>query len=105
MPRGVPNLSMKSVYRFFLGLAGLWQGPGMMGRVQRAWRMFRKSGWPGIRWELGRRIASKMDKGSAGLGAAMITGYQAWISEDEQQTLRNSGLAHIILAAPQYQFM
>jgi glycosyltransferase involved in cell wall biosynthesis len=47
---------MKSVYRFILGLAGLWQGPGMMGRVQRAWRMFKKSGWPGIRWELGRRI-------------------------------------------------
>lgn len=27
-----------------------------MGRVQRAWRMFKKSGWPGIRWEMGRRI-------------------------------------------------
>lgn len=27
-----------------------------MGRLQRAWRMFKKSGWPGIRWEMGRRI-------------------------------------------------
>jgi glycosyltransferase involved in cell wall biosynthesis len=52
---------MKSVYRFILGLAGLWQGPGMMGRVQRAWRMFKKSGWPGIRWELGRRIGGYND--------------------------------------------
>ncbi|WP_418116208.1 glycosyltransferase family 2 protein [Variovorax sp. NFACC27] len=52
---------MKSVYRFILGLAGLWQGPGMMGRVQRAWRMFNKSGWPGIRWELGRRFGGYND--------------------------------------------
>ena len=52
---------MKSVYRFILGLAGLWQGPGMMGRVQRAWRMFKKSGWPGIRWELGRRCGGYND--------------------------------------------
>lgn len=27
-----------------------------MGRLQRAWRMFKKSGWSGIRWEMGRRI-------------------------------------------------
>lgn len=33
----------------------------MMGRVQRAWRMFKKSGWPGIRWELGRRIGGYND--------------------------------------------
>ncbi len=48
------------------------------------------------RWELGRRIAADMDGGSAGLGVAMITGYQAWLSDDAQTTLRNSGLAHII---------
>lgn len=48
------------------------------------------------RWELGRRIAADMDGGSAGLGVAMITGYQAWLSEDAQASLRNSGLAHII---------
>ncbi|HEX7758788.1 MAG TPA: ComEC/Rec2 family competence protein [Caulobacteraceae bacterium] len=48
------------------------------------------------RWELGRRIAADMDSGSAGLGVAMITGYQAWLSDDAQTTLRNSGLAHII---------
>ncbi|SEF19842.1 Glycosyltransferase, GT2 family [Variovorax sp. NFACC28] len=33
----------------------------MMGRVQRAWRMFNKSGWPGIRWELGRRFGGYND--------------------------------------------
>jgi glycosyltransferase involved in cell wall biosynthesis len=52
---------MKSVYRFILGLVALWQGPGMMGRVQRAWRMFKKSGWAGIRWELGRRFGGYND--------------------------------------------
>ena len=48
------------------------------------------------RWALGRRIAADMDAGSAGLGVAMITGYQAWLGEDAQASLRNSGLAHII---------
>lgn len=48
------------------------------------------------RWDLSRRIAARMDPRSAGLGVAMITGYQAWLGDDEQQVLRNSGLAHII---------
>jgi competence protein ComEC len=48
------------------------------------------------RWELSRRIAGDMDGASAGLGVAMITGYQAWLSDDAQTSLRNSGLAHII---------
>jgi glycosyltransferase involved in cell wall biosynthesis len=52
---------MKSVYRFFLGLMALWGGPGLMGRVPRAWRMYRKSGWRGIRWELGRRFGGYND--------------------------------------------
>ncbi|MGA0600666.1 ComEC/Rec2 family competence protein [Caulobacter sp. KR2-114] len=48
------------------------------------------------RWALSRRIAGDMDAKSAGLGVAMITGYQAWLSDDDQTSLRNSGLAHII---------
>ena len=47
---------MHAIYRFLVALAAFGRGPGLMGRVQRAWRMFKKSGWPGIRWEMGRRI-------------------------------------------------
>jgi glycosyltransferase involved in cell wall biosynthesis len=47
---------MHAIYRFFLALAAFGRGPGLTGRVQRAWRMFQKSGWAGIRWEMGRRI-------------------------------------------------
>lgn len=48
------------------------------------------------RWALSRRIAGDMDGRAAGLGVAMITGYQAWLSDEDQASLRNSGLAHII---------
>lgn len=47
---------MHALYRFLLALAAFGRGPGLTGRLQRAWRMFKKSGWPGIRWEMGRRI-------------------------------------------------
>jgi competence protein ComEC len=48
------------------------------------------------RWTLSQRIAAAMSPTSAGLGAAMITGHEAWISQDNQDTLRDAGLAHII---------
>src|SRR5207253_2513825 len=48
------------------------------------------------RWELSRRIAAAMDPRSRGLGVAMITGYQAWLAEADQNDLRASGLAHIV---------
>jgi glycosyltransferase involved in cell wall biosynthesis len=44
------------VYRFLVFPLALLRGPGLFGRVQRAWRIFRKSGWAGVQWELGRRI-------------------------------------------------
>jgi competence protein ComEC len=48
------------------------------------------------RWSLSQKIAAAMSPTSAGLGAAMITGHEAWISQDTQDTLRDAGLAHII---------
>ncbi|MDR6535974.1 glycosyltransferase family 2 protein [Variovorax soli] len=44
------------VYRFLVFPLALLRGPGLFGRVQRAWRIFGKSGWAGVQWELGRRI-------------------------------------------------
>jgi competence protein ComEC len=60
------------------------------------WRLKLEMGVNALRWRMAQRIAGRMDAGSAGLGAAMITGYQAFLSEDTQTVLRNSGLAHII---------
>jgi glycosyltransferase involved in cell wall biosynthesis len=53
---------MKSVSRLFdFLLTVLWTSPGVGGRIQRAWRIFRKAGWRGIQWELGRRITGHND--------------------------------------------
>ncbi|GAA4337723.1 hypothetical protein GCM10023165_15930 [Variovorax defluvii] len=53
---------MKSlVYRFLVSPLALLRGPGLFGRLQRAWRIFGKSGWAGVRWELGRRIGGYND--------------------------------------------
>ncbi|MFM9927787.1 glycosyltransferase [Variovorax sp. H27-G14] len=53
---------MKSVSRLFdFFLTVLWKTPGVGGRLQRAWRMFRKAGWRGIQWELGRRVTGFND--------------------------------------------
>lgn len=53
---------MKSVSRLFdFFLTVLWRTPGVGGRLQRAWRMFRKAGWRGIQWELGRRVTGFND--------------------------------------------
>jgi O-antigen biosynthesis protein len=52
---------MKSFYQFSLGLAALLRGPGLMARMQQAWKLFQKSGWRGIRWELHRRLGGYND--------------------------------------------
>ncbi|KWT82710.1 MULTISPECIES: glycosyltransferase family 2 protein [unclassified Variovorax] len=44
------------LYRLVLFPLGLLRGPGLFGRIQRAWRIFGKSGWAGVQWELGRRM-------------------------------------------------
>ena len=47
---------MKNFLVRLLHYAALWRGPGLAGRLQRGWRMYRKSGWRGVQWELGRRL-------------------------------------------------
>lgn len=65
---------MKSVSRLFdFFLTVLWRTPGVGGRLQRAWRMFRKAGWRGIQWELGRRVTGFND-------------YARWVQEHDTLT-------------------
>jgi competence protein ComEC len=49
-----------------------------------------------FRWNLAQRILARMGPSSGGLGAAMVTGHEAWISQDQTEAMRASGLAHII---------
>jgi len=49
-----------------------------------------------FRWGLAQRILTRMGPSSGGIGAAMVTGHEAWISEDQTEAMRASGLAHIL---------
>jgi len=49
-----------------------------------------------VRWDLAKKIQQRMGGEAGGLGAAMVTGNEAFISEETEQNLRDAGLAHII---------
>ena len=49
-----------------------------------------------IRWDLTRRIVETLGPETGGLAAAMTTGHEAYVSNDQVENLRASGLAHII---------
>jgi competence protein ComEC len=48
------------------------------------------------RWSLARRLVDRMGPRTGGLAAALVTGHQAWLAEDDVQAMRDSGLAHIL---------
>lgn len=48
------------------------------------------------RWSLARRLVDRMGPRTGGLAAALVTGHQAWLGEDDVQAMRDSGLAHIL---------
>lgn len=49
-----------------------------------------------LRWDLAQRLLARMGPSSGGIGAAMVTGHEAWISEEQTDAMRASGLAHIL---------
>ncbi|MBU4433618.1 MAG: ComEC/Rec2 family competence protein, partial [Alphaproteobacteria bacterium] len=49
-----------------------------------------------FRWRLAQRIVAHMGPHSGGIGAAMVTGHEAWITPQQTQAMRASGLAHIL---------
>jgi competence protein ComEC len=49
-----------------------------------------------FRWGLAQRILARMGPTSGGIGAAMVTGHEAWITQDQTDAMRASGLAHIL---------
>lgn len=60
------------------------------------WRLRMKMAINGMRFDLGRRIVERLGQPSGGIAAAMVTGHEAWISEADEQAMRDSGLAHIL---------
>lgn len=50
----------------------------------------------GVRFDLGRKIVARLGEASGGIAAAMTTGHEAWIDPEDEQAMRDSGLAHIL---------
>lgn len=49
-----------------------------------------------LRWDLAQRLLARMGPTSGGVGAAMVTGHEAWITDSQTEAMRASGLAHIL---------
>ncbi len=60
------------------------------------WRLRLSMAVNAFRWSLAQRILARMGPSSGGLGAAMVTGHEAWITQEQTDAMRASGLAHII---------
>lgn len=60
------------------------------------WRLRMTMAVNAFRWRLAERIVAHMGAGSGGIGAAMVTGHEAWITPEQTEAMRASGLAHIL---------
>jgi competence protein ComEC len=49
-----------------------------------------------MRWSLARQIVADVGPRAGGLAAAMVTGHEAWVPQEQTDVMRASGLAHII---------
>ena len=52
-----------------------------------------------LRWKMSARIRSVLPGSTGGIAAALITGDRGGIAEDDEQALRDSGLAHVLAIA------
>lgn len=60
------------------------------------WRLRLVMAVNALRWRLAERIVARMGPASGGIGAAMVTGHEAWIPPAQTEAMRASGLAHIL---------
>lgn len=60
------------------------------------WRLRVAMAVNAFRWRLASRIVDDMGPERGGIAAAMVTGHEAWITKDQTEAMRASGLAHIL---------
>jgi competence protein ComEC len=60
------------------------------------WRLRAAMAVNALRWRLASRIVQDMGVERGGIAAAMVTGHEAWITQDQTEAMRASGLAHIL---------
>ena len=84
---------------WFQGLGGSAFG---LGEVRPAalpdppWRMALEMKINAARFRLAQAIVARLGERTGGVAAAMTTGHEAWITPEDQQVMRDSGLAHIL---------
>jgi competence protein ComEC len=84
---------------YFAGIGGVGVALTELTPIQLSpptWRLRMQMAVNAVRWRLAERIVSQMSPSSRGLGAAMITGHEAWIDQATEDRLRDAGLAHIV---------
>jgi competence protein ComEC len=84
---------------WFDGIGGVGFGltlPQVVELPKAPWRLRAAMAVNAARWSLARRIVSRMGEHAGGLAAAMTTGHEAFISQQQTDDMRASGLAHII---------
>ena len=50
----------------------------------------------GVRFDLASRIVARLGARTGGVAAAMTTGHEAWLDQDDMDAMRDSGLFHIL---------
>ncbi|WP_269717039.1 ComEC/Rec2 family competence protein [Caulobacter sp. NIBR2454] len=63
---------------------------------QPPWRLRMVMAINAVRWDLARQIIDAMNPEPGAIAAAMVTGHEAWITEEQTEAMRASGLAHIL---------
>ncbi|MBI1683761.1 ComEC/Rec2 family competence protein [Caulobacter hibisci] len=60
------------------------------------WRLRLAMAVNAVRWDLASRIVARLGPDSGGIAAAMVTGHEAWVTPEQTEAMRASGLAHIL---------
>jgi competence protein ComEC len=82
---------------WFHGVGGVGFAIGKSGPVDLdppPWRLRAAMAVNAFRWRLASRIVQDMGVARGGIAAAMVTGHEAWITPEQTDAMRASGLAH-----------
>ena len=84
---------------FFQGMGGVAFALGETRRADLApppWRLLLAMAVNGARYALAERIVARLGERTGGIAAAMTTSHETWISQEDMDVMRDSGLAHIL---------
>lgn len=84
---------------FFQGMGGVAFALGETRRADLArapWRLRLAMAVNGARYALAEGIVARLGERTGGIAAAMTTSHETWISQEDMDVMRDSGLAHIL---------